>query len=246
MTMAGTFSDGTYAFQRHRCKGYNCGVCGDKKMRLVRQRITQLAAEKGLRRMVTLTLDPKKLANPNESIPYIRDCWRKMRVYLKRRCKRSVAFISVLELQPNSGLAHLHVLVDAYIPKEFLSTAWAAVGGGFTNIRAVDVHRISSYIAKYFTKPGVRDIEDGIRRFTCSRGLTLWPRPATDGEWELLRTEIDQVRSRVANVTGEKHETEADGTVVLIWFTSSEYPSSTSAHAVAYGPAYGQPQGEPA
>ena len=159
-TLIGTGSDG-YVHQRFRCKGYACGLCGPKKIRKVRKRIVQHAIENKLQRFLSLTLDSKKMPSGlelKEKIAYLYAVWRKMRVYLKRLLGKSLAFIAALELQSN-GNPHLHLLVGSYLPKQWITAAWQALGGGWsTRIGYADVHRVAAYIAKYVTHESICDL----------------------------------------------------------------------------------------
>jgi hypothetical protein len=215
--------NGRYAHYRHRCKSYSCGICGPKKIRQVRKRIVQLAVEHGLTRFLTLTLDPKKLRGRigvREKILYLLDCWRKMRVYFQRLLGRSLVFVGVLELQGN-GNPHLHMLIGSYVRKEWVNRAWQAVGGGSqTRIESADVHRIAAYIAGYMTEDSLCDLPKGTRRFFASRGLAIFQRSPSDGEWALLRGPIEFWRTLSAGITSEKFGQDQDGERPLISFVA--------------------------
>src|SRR5262245_8786744 len=139
-----------HGYARLDCKRLSCVQCGPKGARRYRRAIAREAEVRGLKRFLTLTINPVRLLQ-EDSADYIRECWNKFRTYLKREFGQRVEYIAVLELH-KSGVAHLHVLIDRYIPKEWLDSAWKAVGGGFTWINDVDVHRVSVYISKYLTK----------------------------------------------------------------------------------------------
>lgn len=205
---------------RHKCKAYACPVCGPRKLRRARRRIGKVAQEKRLTRFASLTLDPSKLSPEQSSIEYLRDTWRKMRVSLKRYLGRSVEFIAVVELH-ESGIAHLHVLIGAYLPQEWLSKAWQGVGGGqIVDIRWVDVHRVAGYLSKYFTKESLAEIPAGVRRFSCSRGIAIWERkPSTPGWW-LCRLTIDELDQWGHHISDEKWEEEEKGVFALLQFIS--------------------------
>ena len=49
--------------------------------------------------------------------------------------QHSLAFISVVELQGN-GNPHLHLLVGSYLPKQWISSVWQALGGGWARRRS--------------------------------------------------------------------------------------------------------------
>lgn len=219
--------DGKYVYVRFRCKSYACPRCGPRKGRLVRNRIAALAVEHRLQRLVTLTLDPKKLP-PNldqkETVEYLRNCWRSMRVYLSRKLGRSAVFICVLEFQKN-GNPHLHVLVDAYLPHEWLLHSWQSLGGGFTDIRFVDLHRVAAYLSKYMTKAWLEDFPPQCRRLTASRGLVFFVKNDAIGEWCLFRQTIDwffeRATKRGVGIEIEQH-TEKDGVTELGFFIAAD------------------------
>ena len=87
------------------------------------------AKEHVLSRLMTLTLDLRKCAEGEDLVARIRDVWRKFRVYLKRKHGQPVKYIAVVERQ-KSGVPHLHVLVDRFIPQKWISSAWSRLGGG--------------------------------------------------------------------------------------------------------------------
>ena len=131
-------------YKRLMCASLRCSLCQKARLSAVRAHISEIAEKFQLRQFVTLTLDPAKAGSATRSDLYIRNCWRKMRVLLKRRFGNSIAFFSVLEFQ-KSGYAHLHVLVSIQIAKTWLSEAWQSIGGG----RIVDMHRVSAYLTCY-------------------------------------------------------------------------------------------------
>src|SRR5262249_18839602 len=133
-------------------------------------------------RFVTLTLDPKRAGSPEGSVEYIRESWNKFRTYLKRQFGTKVRFIVILEPQ-KSGMAHLHALIDRYIAQEWLHKAWNAVGGGFTFIKYVDIHRVSAYLTKYLTKELFTSAPSKKKRISTSRGIRLFQKSQSTGWW---------------------------------------------------------------
>lgn len=160
-------------YSRLTCKSWRCPSCGPKKAAKIRKRISEKAQEHGLSRFLTLTLDPATAPKP-EDVTYIRDVWRKFRVYLKRKFKRNVSFISVVELH-KSGYPHLHVLVDQYIPQAWISEAWSSLGGGrIVYIEKVkDLQKIGWYLGKYLTKEMLLSPDAPRRRYSSSRNVKL-------------------------------------------------------------------------
>lgn len=206
-----------------RCKSWGCCVCGPKKAKLYRALIMRAAHRHKLTRFLTLTLNPRLVALPDEvevfyehlnaqtstgkacrcctcrkvqarSVKYIRNCWAKLRVAFQRHYGHAPKFIAVLEFQKRTGLAHLHIVVDRYIPREWIKERWVAAGGGaHVDIRLVDVHRIAPYLAKYLTKELLLDVPDGVRRVSTSRSIQLNEKKLSEYSWEVLKTTIDRM-----------------------------------------------------
>jgi hypothetical protein len=222
----------TYSHHRFRCKSYDCGRCGPRKIRQVRKRIVQRALQYGLQRFLTLTLDPKKMKagwGTQEKIAFLYTVWRKMRIYLHRKLRKSLVFIAVVELQGN-GNPHLHLLVGSYIPKQWISTSWQALGGGWnTRIEYADVHRVAAYLSNYLTDDSLCDLPPGTRRFSTSRGLALFERKKGKGVWILVRPSIEYWRDHAVGVTAEQHETDPDAVRSLASFNALEVPSFLAA-----------------
>jgi hypothetical protein len=89
------------------CKAWRCKVCGPKKADKLRKGIAKAAEEKKLTRMLTLTLDTKFLTEAelkDSGIGYIRQSWRKLRVYLQREYGTAIQFIAIVELQSAMSL----------------------------------------------------------------------------------------------------------------------------------------------
>jgi len=216
-SVAGQVEDNGKSYRhiaRLGCKGWTCRVCGPKKAKRLRQAVIQAATQREMRRFLTLTLDPR-LCTADESEKYIKDCWGKFRVYLNRLNKESIDFIWFLERQ-KSGYAHLHILVDRYIPQPWIQKSWQAVGGGrFVNIKVVDIHRVSAYLSKYLTKELIlADYRPGTRRYSTSRNIRLFER-VKKGLWELIRQSIDNLGSPDGILIAEI-KCDEDG--VLQWF----------------------------
>src|SRR5262249_35207964 len=116
-TLVGAFEDrpDVVGYRRLDCKRMSCDRCGPKKARRYRRAIAREAEANNLTRFVTLTLDPTCVPSPDESVDYIRQCFNKFRTYLRRSFGTRIEYITVLELQ-KSGMAHLHVLIDRFIP----------------------------------------------------------------------------------------------------------------------------------
>lgn len=193
------FGDGSLQkFHRLNCKCWSCKHCGPKKAKRYRYLISQLAEQEHLTRFLTLTLDPKKIQG--NSVSYLRGVFNKFRLYLRRKFGSPIKYIAVLEFQ-KSGIAHLHVLVDRFIPQNWISESWSALGGGnIVDIRYVDVHRIARYVSKYLTKELLLSAPKRSRRVTTSRSLHLLPKKDSNGSWELFKVPIFHLFSRLSDV----------------------------------------------
>lgn len=179
------------------CKAWSCSHCGPKKADKLRKAIGKVAEEKKLTRMLTLTLDSKRLTESDLNdggIGYIRQSWRKLRVYLQRKYGKGIDFIAVVEMQKR-GVAHLHILVDRFLPHDWVRDAWVAVGGGrIVDVRWVDIHRVSSYLAKYVSKEFAEGLPKGVRRYSVSRGIRLWEKGVS--AWSLEWSSLAVIRDR--------------------------------------------------
>jgi hypothetical protein len=73
--------DGLFPHLKVFCKTYGCPFCGPKKVYIVQKAIEAAIGTHSLNVFATLTLDPKRLANKDqsESAKYIRKVWNKFR-----------------------------------------------------------------------------------------------------------------------------------------------------------------------
>ena len=210
-------------FLRLRCKCWACSICGPRKANKYRGQILRAVTRHKLARMLTLTLDARKFATLEQqstffehlethkalgtacqcetctriqtaSVRHIRTCWNKLRVSLLRRYGVAPKYVAVLEFQKATGLAHLHIVIDRYIPQAWAKEAWQAVGGGqHVHIRHADAHRIAPYLAKYLSKELLLSGVPGMRRVTTSRTIKLDEKKQSEYCWEVCRSSIDRM-----------------------------------------------------
>lgn len=226
---------------RLRCKSWSCSCCGPRKANRYRHRIMRAAQQHGLTRFLTLTLDPRNMGADQEvleifyrhlkiakaagepcacgtcgrlqrySLVHVRSSWAKLRTYMRRTYGRTPNFISVLEFQKCSGLAHLHVIVDRYIAHQWLKHAWQAVGGGqHVHIQYVDVQRSARYLAKYLSKDVLLSAPAGIRRISTSRSITLNDSRESEYSWKLIKATIDRVYVYLREIATELMHVEGE------------------------------------
>jgi len=209
-------------FVRLRCKCWGCSLCGPRKATKYRAQILRAVNCERMTRMVTLTLDARKIATGDElltfmehfdahrplrtscrcpictrvqvaSIQHIRECWSKLRVYLHRRYGVAPKYIAILEFQKVTGLAHLHIVIDRYVEWAWAKQVWQAVGGGqHVDIRHIDAHRAAAYLSKYLSKDMLLSAPVGMRRVTTSRSIKLDQKKKSEFQWQVVKAPIDR------------------------------------------------------
>ena len=199
-------------FVRLNCKSWDCKYCGPRRAKRYRRSIAAWAEKHRLNRFVTLTLDPKKLKEGEDSTKYLNRTFAKLRSVLHRRYGKALSYIRVLEYQKN-GTAHFHLLLNQFIDIEWLRERWQAVGGGWNVwIKLITIRRVVGYVTKYLTKDLLLSAPKGSRRVTTSRNIRLFEKPRKDFVWELLKGPIEAVRLGFAAVVNEKF-CETDGSL---------------------------------
>lgn len=177
----------------YRCDQWACYCCGYRMRQNLVEEIERVTAERPqLRRLLTLTLDPAAAPEDQERQHYyITERWNALRTALTRQYG-DLSYIWVREEQED-GLPHLHILVDRYIPQEWLSARWAELGGGeIVDIRRIDrVQKAAHYVGKYLTKDALSGFPDGIRRYGSSSDIELAVRGGGSDdeestEWDLV------------------------------------------------------------
>jgi hypothetical protein len=180
-----------------RCDSWDCYCCGYRmRMNLVEE-IARVCEERpGMRRMLTLTLDPEKAPDSEEEMyRYLNERWNALRTELNDKYNGSLSYIGVPEFgeATDNPHPHLHVIVNRYIPQGWLSRAWSNLGGGeVVDIRYLDrVEDAARYIGKYLTKDALSDLPDGARRYRSSQDIELAVRGGDDEaesveEWSLV------------------------------------------------------------
>jgi hypothetical protein len=168
------YTDGD-AEAEYRCGSWECYTCGYRmRMNLVEE-IERVCEERPqMRRLLTLTLDPAKAPDSSEEKHhYLTQRWNALRTELSDRYG-DVSYIWVRE-EGEEDHPHLHIIVDRYIPQEWLSAVWARLGGGeVVDIRYMDrVEKTAHYVGKYLTKDALSGLPDGIRRYGSSQDIAL-------------------------------------------------------------------------
>lgn len=105
-------------------------------------------------------------------------------------------YLWVKEVQPDTGMLHLHVLIAAFIPWDVIKYYWVLACGGrggdyrHTRICKAQVKKTAGYMAKYMHEDlDTLKMPKGERRYGMSRNLKqYWPETNIARGKELLET----------------------------------------------------------
>ena len=156
------------------CNSWTCPDCQVAKAIKLKYKLLDIALLNNLGYFLTLTLDPKVIPekylgdSTNQTHKYITKIFnhfttvlrRKKFSYFNERNKRFYTFdlkkqeqklkyLWVLQFLPQTGIAHLHVLVNQFLPIKIIRKLWQEVGGGVT----MDIEKIKNLAAttRYIT-----------------------------------------------------------------------------------------------
>jgi hypothetical protein len=193
--------EGTTETAPYRCGQWDCYCCGYRmRMNLVEEIEKLVERRPDMRRLLTLTLDPKNLTgraryDDAKQAEHIMETWRKFRTYIRREYG-DFSFVWVKEKQEN-GNWHIHALVSRYLQQSWVSRAWDALGGG----KVVDIQYVrepekaAHYIGKYLTKNALSEFPDDVRRYGTSEDIDLAVRDTESdsepSEWSLLMDDYE-------------------------------------------------------
>lgn len=157
----------------YRCGSWECICCGHRmKMNLLESIDRVLEERPELSRLLTLTVDPSRVADRETAHRDIGKAWNRLRSYLKS-AHGDFSYIWVREEQEN-GMPHLHVLVSRYLPQSDVAAAWSRTGmGDIVDIRSVEARKAGHYISKYLAKDAMSSVPSGVHRYGSSSDLDL-------------------------------------------------------------------------
>lgn len=166
-------------FYRMSCNSWTCPNCCKRKANRVRREIIEVAELNDLYYHLVLTLDDKKIPDEyknafvNDTHKYITKIFNHFMTLLKRTKKYYVKtktgktkhfdfsqleeilkYIWIIEFQTNTHNAHMHILLNQFLPIEIIRELWTHVGGGVQMHveRVRSIKGVSIYVAKYITK----------------------------------------------------------------------------------------------
>jgi hypothetical protein len=90
--------------------------------------------------------------------------------------------------------------MDRFIPKSWLSDSTEALGLGSTNVKYVDIHRVSAYLGKYFSgKAHEWFLPKGVHHYTTSRTIYINDF-IPDSDWIYIRMSLRFIRDIEGNL----------------------------------------------
>jgi hypothetical protein len=172
-----------------RCGSWRCYCCAHRMRMNFIEELERLVEERpGLRRFLTLTLDPAEApTNKDDQHRYLTERFNALRTELNDRYS-DLSYIWVRE-EGESDNPHLHLVVDRYLPQDELSMLAERVGmGEIVNIKRVNARNMAKYLTKYLTKGSMANLPKGSRRYGSSADIDLNVRGGggDSREWDLM------------------------------------------------------------
>lgn len=169
------------------CGTWACPDCAKKKARSIALLVTGMFNNVRSRHLV-LTFPHGKIS-AEESFQRLGACWNRLLANLRKQFPK-LKFFRAVEAQ-KSGHAHLHVIINAYIPHKRLSSMAEKAGfGEYTYIKEIQSDAQRSYTYKYLTK-GIdtqeahsRAVRTRVRRWSASKHPPL--RAVSKKVWSLI------------------------------------------------------------
>lgn len=158
------------------CNSWTCPDCQKTKALKLKYYLLDVARLNQISYHLVLTLDPKVIPSEylsediNNTHSYITKLFNHFITILKRnrysyfnkkkkkyftfelsKQSTTLKYLWVLQFQPNTGNAHLHILLNQFLPAEIIRKVWIYVGGGhdlkIENVKTVE--GVSRYITDY-------------------------------------------------------------------------------------------------
>ncbi|NMB91840.1 hypothetical protein GYA37_03270 [candidate division WWE3 bacterium] len=166
-------------FYRMFCNSWNCPTCCKRKANMVRREIIEVSGLNNLYYHLVFTLDGTKIpyeyknSELNDTHKYITKIFnhfltllrREKRDYVKKKTgqikhfdysqlEKELKYIWIIEFQKDTKNAHMHILLNQFLPIEVIRDLWMHVGGGVEMFieRVKTVKGLSIYVTKYISK----------------------------------------------------------------------------------------------
>lgn len=158
------------------CKMRNCPVCSQINRLMLMDRVKYFFKSDDRLRFMTLT---KSIHDQTDIMKH----WNTLLTDIKRKFPGIKGFW--VKEYTKKGVAHLHVIVDRYIPQEWLKERWLGITctSYIVHVEEMDdINNPAGYMLKYMTKAHASDYRKGERiygffRGSCSTQRTLRLRP---------------------------------------------------------------------
>lgn len=168
------------------CNTWACPHCQVKKAYKLKFELIEIAKCNNLDHVLVLTLKPSRipLEYRHYTGKYITYLFNRFILTLKRKFKKPIKYVWVKEFQKN-GNAHLHILLNCYLPVRYLRKEWVRIGGGHEmdislvrNLEAAAVY-VTGYIVKGLKSPSdVNTFRVGERRYSVSHSCVRPKKPS--------------------------------------------------------------------
>lgn len=140
------------------CNSWRCPDCAPKLAWRVQVRIKEMIVLNDMKYFLSLTLDPKIIPSQyfgadNQTHKYITKLFNTFATNIRRE-QKDFRYIWVVEFQPISGLAHLHIAINTRLDINKVRAHWKSIGGGpQMKVELIrDLVGVAHYISKYLTK----------------------------------------------------------------------------------------------
>ncbi len=180
-------------FYRMFCNSCNCPTCCKRKANMVRREIIEVSGLNNLYYHLVFTLDGTKIpyeyknSEVNDTHKYITKIFnhfltllrRERRDYVKKKTgqvkhfdysqlEKELKYIWIIEFQKDTKNAHMHILLNQFLPIEVIRDLWTHVGGGVEMFieRVKTVKGLSIYVTKYISK-GLNGVDGGDISLDC-------------------------------------------------------------------------------
>lgn len=161
------------------CKRWTCPACARRLSRMWAKRAVQAKPE----RFLTITVDPALHESPLAAYDALKAAFQKMVLLWRKpkikdgkilRPEKVFEYMAMWEVQPGTGMPHLHVLQKGdYLPHKWVSAFMQrAKIGTVADIRRIDnAEKAAAYVVKYTQKagPSIKDLIGRNRLIMCSQ-----------------------------------------------------------------------------
>jgi hypothetical protein len=195
-----------------RCNSWDCYCCAHRmRMNLIEEMERVVTERPELRRFLTLTVDTDTPGDTAAHHEHITDRWNALRTEINDRYP-GLSYIWVRHEGDENGRAHLHLLVDRYLPQSMLSNLSKRVGlGEVVDIRRVNARNAAKYLTSYLGKGALANLPDGLRRYGSSSDISLAVRGGSgdDRDWRLMMDDYE-IRRRSTGEPLRREVTKTD------------------------------------